>query len=232
MGAITVENFIERATRLDEQEQEGRVPSHRLGLYVEKWCRWGTFDLHDGYRTTWVYGDGHSMSSPPTSTASVIYKWCESTQKWICRLGCIVWSKLYSAREPCTNGVPCGVGLESVRQLLNGLASGTYSGMHVQAWVHISPPGFGQLDGGPPGGSHSSVGPTIPSPHTSAHMHSHSALQLTTAAGLHMEIHAGKNSFGSHSSVGSTTSLPHTDPQDGLSGGADCTTHPFPMAHK
>src|SRR3990172_10852044 len=50
-------------------------------------------------------------------------------------------------------------------------------------------------------------------PHTSAHMHSHSALQLTTAAGLHMEIHAGKNSFGSHSSVGSTTSLPHTDPQ-------------------
>src|SRR3989304_4858203 len=86
--------------------------------------------------------------------------------------------------------------------------------------------------GGLWGGSHSSVGPTIPSPHTSAHMHSHSALQLTTAAGLHMEIHAGKNSFGSHSSVGSTTSLPHTDPQDGLSGGADCTTHPFPMAHK
>jgi len=58
------------------------------------------------------------------------------------------------------------VGLESVRQLLNGLASGTYSGMHVQAWVHISPPGFGQLDGGPLGGSHSSVGPTIPSRRT------------------------------------------------------------------
>jgi RNA-directed DNA polymerase len=36
----TVKNFLERATRLYEQEPEGGVYSPRLGLYVNRWCRW------------------------------------------------------------------------------------------------------------------------------------------------------------------------------------------------
>ncbi len=36
----TVENFISRATRLYEQEPEGGLTSHRLGVYVKRWVRW------------------------------------------------------------------------------------------------------------------------------------------------------------------------------------------------
>ena len=36
----TVENFIERATRLSEQEPEGGVSSHWLGLCVKRSLRW------------------------------------------------------------------------------------------------------------------------------------------------------------------------------------------------
>ena len=41
----TVENFTARAPRLSEQEPEGGVSSHQLGLYVRRWCRW----VHAGF---------------------------------------------------------------------------------------------------------------------------------------------------------------------------------------
>ena len=41
----TIGNFIERATRLYQQEPEGGVSSHQLGLYVRRWCRW----VHAGF---------------------------------------------------------------------------------------------------------------------------------------------------------------------------------------
>ena len=36
----TVENFIARAARLYEQEPGEPSGSYRLGLYVNRWCRW------------------------------------------------------------------------------------------------------------------------------------------------------------------------------------------------
>ena len=41
----TIENFLERALRLDEQEPGERAGSPRLESYVTRWRRWATAGL-------------------------------------------------------------------------------------------------------------------------------------------------------------------------------------------
>ena len=36
----TIEKFIERATRLYEQDRKERSGPSRLGMYVRRWVRW------------------------------------------------------------------------------------------------------------------------------------------------------------------------------------------------
>jgi hypothetical protein len=49
VAEATVYRFVERATRLYEQEPGEPCGPSRLGLYVQRWIRWtraGLFDLH------------------------------------------------------------------------------------------------------------------------------------------------------------------------------------------
>jgi hypothetical protein len=68
----TVGNFIERATRLYEQEPEGGVSSRRLGLYVNRWCRWVHSGLTCKYSDLEYQGGGGSqLKGGPLSLTSM-----------------------------------------------------------------------------------------------------------------------------------------------------------------
>ncbi len=48
MAAGTIEQFVERALRLYEQEPEELGGSSRLGMYVRRWAGWAETGLQEG----------------------------------------------------------------------------------------------------------------------------------------------------------------------------------------
>ncbi len=61
MAARTIEQFVERALRLYEQEPGELGGSSRLGLYVRRWARWAEAGLQEGTNVSRSYLDPASQ---------------------------------------------------------------------------------------------------------------------------------------------------------------------------